>query len=373
MTTISHDSSSSSTPHTCPVCGHQVSTEVPGLTKVGECARCGVIFDKIKPPEEETKPLDSNKKIEADKSSPKSSFISRHKWTVAFSLLLILACIIIAPVIQSKYKQQYAGRLAVFDQNLKMDTQAEFETSLDNLKQVIEVAAIMVGKRGWSESDTEWFYKEAQKRVKTFLEMMGKTADDQNKLFNVRIDEIKNDLGGGMHMLLLSIRDEDLRGKWLLVSAFSGKSTNSSDFNADLLIDEGNYSLCDVSRYQGSSQRRLVRNGGKWILRERSESEIIAWKNKHPWPFLPPEMVKSPSEKEAEEVLEKVKTEISLMQFSYRRKHQTYCGNLRELVEDHLSIARSTVSQELTDLMNNGAIAIELTSTGYEVKNLKGK
>jgi hypothetical protein len=65
--------------------------------------------------------------------------------------------------IQSKYKQQFTSRLATFDQNLKMDTSAEFETSLDNLKQIIEVAAIMVGKRGWSESDIEWFYKEAQK------------------------------------------------------------------------------------------------------------------------------------------------------------------------------------------------------------------
>ncbi|OPY12901.1 MAG: hypothetical protein A4E66_00974 [Syntrophus sp. PtaB.Bin001] len=339
----------------------------------GECPRCGVIFDKIKSPEEKSKPFEHNKKIETGNPSPEAGFISRHKWTLTFTMLLVLAIIMIVPFIQSKYKQQFASRLATFDQNLKMETQAEFETSLDNMKQVIEVAAIMVGKRGWSESDTEWFYREAQKRVKTFLETMNKTAGGQNRLFDARIDEVKNDLGGGMHMLLLSIRDEDLRGKWLLVSAFSGKSANSSDFNPDLLIDEGNYSLCDVARYQGSSQMKLVRNGGKWSLRERTESEKIAFKNKQPWSFLPPQQAHTPAETEAEEVFKKVSNEISLMQFAYRRRHQTYCGNLQDLIDDHLSIERSEVSPELKDMIDKGKIALELTSTGYRVKDLRGK
>ncbi len=93
MNTISHDSSSSPTPYTCPVCGHQVSTEVPGVTKTGECPRCGVIFDKIKSPEEKSKHLEPNQKIGVDKPSPKSGLLSRHKWTVTFTTLLVLAVI----------------------------------------------------------------------------------------------------------------------------------------------------------------------------------------------------------------------------------------------------------------------------------------
>jgi superoxide dismutase len=100
---------------------------------------------------------------------------------------------------------------------------------------------------------------------------------------------------------------------------------------------------------------------------ERTESEKTSWKNKQAFSFQP-QLAQTPAEKEAEEVFKKVSNEISLMQFAYRRKHQSYCGNLQDLIDDHLSIERSEVSQELKDMINNGTISIELTSTGYRLK-----
>ncbi len=64
------------------------------------------------------------------------------------------------------------------------------------------------------------------------------------------------------------------------------------------------------------------------------------------------------------------------MQFNYRRTHDgIYCGDLRELITNHLSMERATVSQETMNMISNGVIAIELKNDGrsYELLDLRKK
>jgi hypothetical protein len=67
-----------------------------------------------------------------------------------------------------------------------MDTQGEFGSSLESMKRVIETAVIMVGKRGWSKSDVDWFCREADMRHQRFVEAMGKAAADGDSLHSSR-------------------------------------------------------------------------------------------------------------------------------------------------------------------------------------------
>lgn len=372
---ISANAGPSPAQQTCPMCGHPRSPEVPGLSKPGECSHCGVIFGKIKSGENATKPAQSQTTAETNsppaQSSGRRNFIARYKWIIAAAVAVVIAANIAFPFIQAKRKQQYAERLATFDQQLTMDTREEFEVSLDNMKLVIDVGAIMVAQRRWSESDISWFCQEARNRVNRFVEMMDEKAAGENKLFDFRIAEVKEDLCSGMHMLFSVIRDEDIRGKWLLFSA----AVYSPDFNASDPLGEGLYIACDISRYRGSSQWKLVRDGKEYVLRERTEKEKAAWKNKQQVPFPPQKPARTQAEIEADEAFKRVSTELSLMQYSYRRKHQTWCGDLNELVSDHLSIQRAEVTPETMDLINSGSIAIEITNDGksYSIKDLRGE
>jgi len=373
-------------PKVCPNCGKPRSAAVPGITKPGECAHCGIIFDKIK--SVAIAQSDAAAAPDADKSisptppathvpkpsdSPASSFAG-NKWMAIIALLAAVA-FILTPVIQSNHKRTFKETLKTFDEKLDMTTQEGFKSSLDNLQYVIETASMMLAKRGWSRKNVEWFYEETQSRLNRFLDMMEKTVAGADTLYDQDTSEIRQNLGSGMHLLLLSIRNEDARLAMLGRSSYA-VDTSDPDYDPEQNIRRGNYVAYDPEQYTPSSRIKIVRKGNKITIRERTKSEIET--NKATQEFLAgnPQEEITAADKENAEAFKRVQAEISLMQFNYRRTHDgIYCGDLRELIANHLSMERATVSQETINMINSGVIAIELKNDGrsYELLDLRKK
>lgn len=373
-----------SSPEACPNCGKPRSAVVPGITRPGECSHCGIIFDKIKAvsiaasdaavaPDEEKSVLPTPPATHVPKppGKPTSSFAG-NKWIAIIALLAAVA-FILTPIIQSSHKRTFQETLMTFDEKLDMTTQEGFESSLDNLKYVIEKASMTLANRGWSKKNVEWFYAETQKRLNIFLDMMEETAVGGDTLYEQSIGEIRQNLGSGMHLLLLSIRNEDARLAMLERSSYAVDNSDS-DYDPEQNVRRGNYTVYDPEQYATSSRIKIVRKRKEIILRARTESEMEA--NNETKEFLAggPQEETTLADKEDAKAFKRVQEEISLMQFKYRRTHDgIYCGDLRELITNHLSMERVTVSQETMNMISNGVIAIELKNDGrsYELLDLR--
>ncbi len=360
-------------PMVCPNCGKPQMKDLPSFVKPGECRYCGIIFNKVQPDggqnqkmssaTEKTRCILQGAPTASGDHPPKTNIIARHKG-VAVLVFIVVTALVAFPLIQMKYKKDYLDAASVFDRRLKMETKDDFEKSLENVKILIEETAILVNKRGWSESNVNDFYQQTKDRLNRFLDMMDQKAGDQGGLWGFKTADVQRDLCGGMHIILLLIRDENIRLKMQTRSSLSPVPySNRYPFTID--IRGGNYLLCNPSEYKGSSLRKVVREGDHWVLKDKSEKEKLSEKNKQ-MNFGPPYPVKTETEKLADEVYKRVENEISQMQFAYRRKHGgRWCEDLRTLVADHLSVPNATVSEETMDMINGNLIGIKMSREGH--------
>ncbi len=275
-----------SSPEACPNCGKPRSAAVPGITRPGECAHCGIIFDKIKATaiaEIDTIATDDEEKsASVTPPAPRLSeppdrptkFSARNKW-IAIIALLAATAFILTPIIQSNYKNNFQATLATFDKELDLTTKDGFESSYDNLKYVIETAAMTLAKRGWSKKNIEWFYGETQNRLNSFLDMMDETAAGGDTLYEQSVNEIRENLGSGMHLLLMSIRNEKARLAMLERSSYA-VDTSDADYGQEQNVRRGDYVTYDPEQYTTSSRIKIARKGKEFILQARTESEIEA-------------------------------------------------------------------------------------------------
>jgi len=304
--------------------------------------------------------------------SKKQGFISRHKTLV--SIIVVVALLASAgAAIKSFRKSEYTKVLDSFDQQLKMDTQEQFERSMENMKLLIEYTATQVNKRGWSESEVDHFYQNTGDRYKRFVQSMETAAAGESALYGHDCQAVRQSLCGGMHMVLLSIRDEGHQAIVGLVEASAGPTS---------------YVLCDPAAYKPSvnmvleRDRKEMRDGKervRYLLREKTDTEkrmenLFAMPQKSPPPAgtTPPQPTKQEDpfaaenaarRKAEDEAFYKAQNELYRMNATYFRKHGRRCSDVRELLGWYQAEGKQ-VAQSTVDFINNGMIGLEKKEDG---------
>jgi uncharacterized protein YoaH (UPF0181 family) len=313
--------------------------------------------------------------------SKRQGFISRHTTLVSIVVVIVLLASAGA-AIKSFRKSGYAKVLDSFDQQLKMDTQEQFERSLENMKLLIEYTATQVNKRGWSESEVDHFYQNTGDRYKRFVQSMETAAAGESALYGHDCRTIRQSLCGGMHMVLRSIRDEDHQLIVRLVELSAGPTS---------------YILCDPAAYKPSENmvlerdEKLERNGKKYVkyvLREKTDTEKrmenlfkIPQKNPPQGGATPPRMTKQEDpfaaenkarRKAEDEAFYKAQNDVYRMNAAYFGKHGRRCSDVRELLGWYQAEGKQ-VAQSTVDFINNGMIGLEQKEdgTGSRVLDLR--
>lgn len=311
----------------------------------------------------------------------KRGFVSSHKTLVSIIVVIALS-VVIGVTEKSLQKSRYAKVLDSFDQQLKMDTREQFERSLENMKLLIEHTAARVSRRGLSKSEVDHFYQNTGDRFKRFVQSMETAASGESVLYGHDCREIRQSLCGGMHMVLLSIRDEGHRAIVGLVEAHAGPTS---------------YVLCDPGAYKPSANMVLVRDkkelrDGKervsYLLREKTDTErrmenLFAMPQKSPpqdgtTPSQPTQQgdpsatKKAGRDKAEDEAFYKAQNELYRMNAAYFRKHGRRCSDARELLGWYQAEGKQ-VAPSTVDLINNGMIGWEQKEdgTGGRVQDLR--
>lgn len=304
--------------------------------------------------------------------SKKQGFISRH--TTLVSIIVVVALLASAgAAIKSFRKSEYAKVLDSFDQQLKMDTQEQFERSLENMKLLIEYTATQVNKRGWSESEVDHFYQNTGDRHKRFVQSMETAAAGESALYGHDCRTIRQSLCGGMHMVLRSIRDEEHQLIVRLVELSAGPTS---------------YVHCDPAAYKPSANmvlerdEKLERNGKKYVkyvLREKTDTEKrmenlfkIPQKSLPPSGATPPQPTRQEDpfaaenaarRKAEDEAFYKAQNDVYRMNAAYFGKHGRRCSDARELLGWYQAEGKQ-VAQSTVDFINNGMIGLEQKEDG---------
>jgi hypothetical protein len=259
-----------------PEQGHSQQAQAPGPALPLQADRAGKLPAKVKPPDRGKKSPTwsaSASKIESGisrVSKPVGSaprrrgFLSYHKW-IGAGVAVLVVLVVFGTFLSSVQKKHYRNALAEFDDQLKMDTKREFESSLDNLKYVIETAATLVGRKGVSEKDTVWAFKEAETRLFQFLDMIDQKEAGNDRVYGLALAEVGRDLGSGMHLVLLSIRNTKAKNALRLGSLFA-VDTKNPGLDPNEFLRKGSYDLYDPGLYRPSSRASVVRNGNEIAL-----------------------------------------------------------------------------------------------------------
>lgn len=304
--------------------------------------------------------------------SKKRGFISRYKVLVSIIVVIALS-VLIGVAEKSLQKSRHAKVLDSFDQQLKMDTQEQFERSLENMKLLIEHTATQVNRRGLSKSEVDHFYQNTGDRFKRFVQSMETAAAGESALYGHDCREIRQSLCGGMHVVLLSIRDEGHQAIVGLVETSAGPTS---------------YVLCDPAAYRPSANmvlerdRKEVHNGKervRYLLREKTDTEkrmenLFAMPQKtlppsDPTPSQPtqqedPFAAENAARRKAEdETFYKAQNELYRMNAAYFRKHGRRCSDARELLGWYQAEGKQ-VAQSTVDFINNGMIGLEKNEDG---------
>jgi len=313
------------TKKSCPKCGY---LRTPGEI---QCSRCGVYFHKIKSAHKETRQPDSPPPMKSVHAQSNGNVLrgAKYKWLIAVAVVFAVL-FMVATIIQSHYKSEFGKKLETFDDRFSMNSQAAFEQTLDDMKIVIEEAAILVSKRAWRESDIDRFLKETDKRYSRFIEGMHDAEEDQNVLFGHNVENIQRQLCGGMRMVVDNIRNKKMKA----IGSFG--------------VAAGRYA-CDTNQYRASSNRVLVRHGNSFVLRAKTGGEISREKT-----------VREGMERDR--AFAKAVREISSMQHSYRRKHDAFCGDIMQLIDEESG--SPPLSLTTLDLVRDGMINVKLTDGG---------
>lgn len=298
----------------------------------------------------------------------KRGILSNRKLLV-FIVVVIVLLFSAGVLVTSLRKSEYNKLLGAFDTQLKMDTQAQFEASMENMKLLIENTATQVSRRGWSKGDINRFYENTDERFKQFIRSMETAAAGETSLYGHDCRAVRDSLCGGMHMVILSIRNKDIRLERQLVAAYQSS---------------GGYVLCNVAAYKPSSNMKLVRDGDGFALREktdmdRSAEKLLAAREKNlPLPGGTTTPAAAPSGSTSDDdaatkrraddlAISAARGEIFRMWHAYKKKNGKYCYDARELMDSYKTDG-GQVSQRTEELIKNGDVIVEEVGSGITVR-----
>lgn len=326
----------------CPKCGH------PRASGQIECSACGICFHKFKAAKNVGDSAAAPESVDEDADKPARTHVWMKILIAVVAVVVLL--VVVGKIVQSGNRSRFDAAVAQFDERFSIESKAAFEQSLEDLKNVIEVAAITVNQRGWKLDDTEHFWKETDERYQRFIDAMNEVGKPGTRVFDYHPARVHDSLCGGMHILPRTVRHEPTQVLW--------------DMSFPSRYRKANGGPCRVAEYETSKNRVLVILGTKHVLRDRTDDDraVKAFISK----------VETEMQQRGESWLDQ---QIFNLQTIYHAEHGRWCGDIDELLDVAESVMGPTeTTTELRALAAQKLIALQLDRGGmYIVRDRRPK